>query len=104
MTMPKQFRPSWLPSIKDNAQAYDRHRDPAHVKFYHSANWKRFRKVKLSINPTCERCGRCLGQLIHHLYDPIDFPEFAYSIAHTQTLDIVCHNQIHFSKGEELDD
>ena len=74
---------------------YDQHvRDPAAVKFYHSAEWKRAREIKLGETPWCERCVSAAAAHVHHI-KPLRECAPAERIAQENLLSLClpCHNQ-----------
>lgn len=49
-----------------NAKEYDKkYRNKEHDKFYHSAAWKRVRKLQLDKEPFCVECGKTANTVDH---------------------------------------
>lgn len=75
---------------------------PLRHKFYSSAQWRKLRSLKLSLNPLCEECERhnliTPGQVVDHII-PIEDGGAPLDLTNLQTLCALCHNRKH-AKGE----
>jgi 5-methylcytosine-specific restriction enzyme A len=74
---------------------YDKHRRDRDAKsFYNSAAWMRCRRAKLSLRPTCERCG-AIAQDVHHI-KPLKQCSPSEKIAQANLMSLCdsCHTQI----------
>jgi len=83
---------------------YDRTRkdDPFH-RLYASASWRKVRKIKLSINPLCERCqanGRTkAAEEVHHRNAVRDGGD-PFDIAFLESLCKSCHSRESATSGQ----
>jgi 5-methylcytosine-specific restriction enzyme A len=81
--------------------------------FYSSKSWKKTRESYISsVNGLCEVClsrdKYVPGYIVHHRVeittDNINDPNITLSHSNLQYVCLECHNQIHFAKGEAIDD
>ena len=76
---------------------------------YKSKRWQKLRKLKLYINPFCERCSRNgiynSAYIIHHKEYITDLnyldDNIFYNLDNLESLCLKCHNQEHFGDEEE---
>jgi 5-methylcytosine-specific restriction endonuclease McrA len=72
-------------------------RDPALLKLYSGAPWRKFRAWFKAERVLCERCkaaGRAeLGREVHHKRDPRDHPEGFLDPANVELLCSSCHSR-----------
>ena len=65
--------------------------------FYHSKEWRKLRKIKLSIDPLCEKCltkGIIKeASVVDHKVDIILRPELRLTLSNLQSLCVECHNK-----------
>ena len=77
---------------------------------YKGARWKKTRRLKLQLNPFCERCLKkgiySPAFIIHHKEYITDknymFDEVFYNLDNLESLCQPCHNQEHFSEEDEF--
>lgn len=99
--------PNRVPSHKPRRLAgpgrhreYDRTaRDADGKRFYHSDAWLKLRRLKLSINPLCERCLKrgmlTPASIAHHKQERRDHPELALELDNLESLCASCHSSEH---------
>lgn len=81
--------------------------DKREQRFYNSAEWKKVRDYKLSINPLCEICYKegviKPAEIVHHKIEIKDTKNNGWSkrldLGNLQSCCFACHNRIH-SKGQ----
>lgn len=83
--------------------------NPEIAKKYKSKRWQKLRKLKLIMNPLCERClekGICNSTyIIHHKEYITDLnyldDNIFYNIDNLESLCLDCHNKEHFSTEQD---
>jgi len=83
--------------------------DPEIAKKYRSKRWQNTRKIKLLVNPFCERCSKegiyNDAEIVHHkeyITDKNYQDDFVfYNIENLESLCRDCHNKEHFGEQEE---
>jgi len=78
------------------------YRKPAYQRGY-DAEWRKVRRLKLRMNPLCERCGK-IATVVHHKQEVADRPDLRLDIGNLESLCFGCH-EIHHNrkKGSMLE-
>jgi 5-methylcytosine-specific restriction endonuclease McrA len=75
--------------------AYDAKRaNNPHRKLYQTKQWKKLRKLKLSINPVCEVCRQAPADTVHHKERASNNMDRFFTIASLQSACKRCHDTV----------
>lgn len=82
--------------------------NPEIAKKYNCKRWRDLRKMKLMLNPTCERCekqGKVNPAFIIHHKDYVTEENFKddeifYNLENLESVCFACHNQEHFKSND----
>lgn len=83
--------------------------NPEIFKLYNSAKWEKVRKMKLGLNPFCERCqAKGLynsAYIVHHkeyiTEENYQDGDVFFNLDNLESLCIKCHNQEHFKDKDK---
>ena len=78
---------------------HERTRRPGWVStFYGSVRWQKTRRMKLNVNPMCERCdpitSASVAVEVHHLIPLLVRPDLGLSLENLESLCTDCHHRI----------
>ena len=84
---------------QNNRLIKERRTDKEQQRFYDSAAWKKLRKLKLSINPLCERCERegrtVLATIVHHKDYIREGGNLLPTLEELESVCLSCHSREH---------